>query len=305
MATITEAGQECGRDGRPRFTVLLCVKDRAARLRECLASFAPLMPEATGQLLIVCDGGPPAMRAAMEPLPEAPGWSTLWLDVPAGGPARARNAALPLVAGELILFLNDDVRCDPGLLRAHSQMHRRRPGHAVMGNTRWAPEVITDEFMQWVAHHDSFYYLIPNEMHATWEYFHTMNLSVDADWFERGARFDESFPDPAFEDTELGYRLAGQGLKISLAYEAILYHVHHYTRRDYLEKSVMRGRSARRFCDLYPELRDRIVGEFEEHARRVRGLRGRIREFTGVYDELEVVQAHIAEAFLRGFYGEG
>lgn len=285
----------------PRFTLLICVRDRLDHLRVCLESLHPHADEATAELLIVCDGGPAEMRQSAEPLMAIGNWTPRWLDVPPGGPARARNRALSEARGELILFLNDDVRCEPGLLAAHDELHRQRPGHAVMGNTRWAPEVITSDFMHWVAHHDSFYYLIPDPLSATWEYFHTMNLSIDRAWFDRGFRFDEAFPDPAFEDTELGYRLAREGLQISMAYGAVLYHVHPYTLSDYLAKSRMRGRSARRFCDLYPEMRERILSEYQEQAARISGVRGKLRRITGGYDRLEVWEAEIAREFLRGY----
>jgi len=287
----------------PRFTLLLCVKDRLDRLRECLESLRRLQSEATGELLIACDGGPATLRRDAGSLLEAEGWSSRWLDLPAGGPARARNAALPHARGQLILFLNDDIRCEPGLLAAHDRAHRARPGHAVMGNTRWAPEVITDDFMHWVAHHDSFYYLIPSPEKATWEYFHTMNLSVDRLWFmEKGARFDESFPDPAFEDTELGYRLCRDGLQITLAYDAILYHVHHFRFPEYLAKSRMRGRSARRFLELYPELTDRILSEYRWQASRLDGWKGIARRLAGRLDALDVMESRIAREFLAGYH---
>lgn len=288
----------------PRFTILICVKDRLELLLQCLRSLPALKDEASAQLLVVCDGGPEEMRRQGEPLMDIPGWEALWLDVPAGGPAKARNAALEHATGELILFLNDDVRFDPGLLTAHDAIHQRRPGHCVMGNTRWAPESVgDDEFMHWVAHHDSFYYLIPNEMKATWEYFHTMNLSLDRCWIDQGHRFDEQFPDPAFEDNEIGYRLVKQGLKIALAYEAVLYHVHRFNLEQYLEKSVMRGRSARRFCDLYPELTERITIEYRQQAARLQGLRGRLKKALGGYSQLELWEAQIAKSFLKGFDG--
>lgn len=180
-------------------------------------------------------------------------------------------------------------------------MHRRRPGHAVMGNTRWAPEVCTTRFMHWVAHHDSFYYLIPDDLSATWEYFHTMNLSVDRRWFDEGARFDESFPDPAFEDTELGLRLAKQGLQIALAYDAVMYHVHGYTEADYIAKSAMRGRSARRFCDLFPDLRERIVSEYEDAVARAGSLKGKLRAMVKPPSEAERWELAAAEGFLKGW----
>lgn len=286
----------------PRFSILICVKDRIEPMRECLRSLAPITGEADAELVVVCDGGPADLRRYLEAEIQAlSAWEFRWLDVPAGGPARARNAALPTLRGEVVLFLNDDVRCLPGLLKAHDRLQQARPGHAVMGNTRWAPEVVETEFMHWVAHHDSFYYLIPDEMAATWEYFHTMNLSVDRRWFDEGARFDEAFPDPAFEDTELGYRLCQNGLQIAWAHDAVLYHVHHFTVEQYLEKSFQRGRSARRFCDLYPELRERIISEYREHAARIGGVRGKMRAALGGYDQLQVWEARIAREFLRGY----
>lgn len=290
----------------PRFSILICVHDRFSLLLECLRNLAPEVHGDTAEVVIACDGGAGMRSVARDEAADIarnliPG--LVWLDLPHGGPAKARNVALGHCAGELILFLNDDVRFEPGLLAAHDRWHRERPGHAVMGNTRWAPEVIDSEFMHWVAHHDSFYYLIPAPLEATWEYFHTMNLSIDRRWFDNGARFDESFPDPAFEDTEMGYRLCRQGLRITLAYDAILYHVHRYTPEAYIQKSEQRGRSARRFCTLYPELEERIISEYRQHAARIAGLRGRARLALGRLDPVEKWESLAAQAFMRGYGG--
>jgi GT2 family glycosyltransferase len=285
----------------PRYSVLVCVHDRFDRLRECLRSLAACTAEATGQLVIVCDGTQPPPDQLAAEFPPAPGWTIRWITVPHGGPARARNAALPHLTGELILFLNDDVRFPPGLLAAHDRAHRRRPGHAVMGNTRWAPEVIDSEFMHWVAHHDSFYYLIPPGADATWEYFHTMNLSIDRRWFDGGARFDESFPYPAFEDTELGRRLAGRGLLLAMAYDAVLYHVHHFTPAQYVAKSRERGASARRFCALHPELTDRIISEYRDRAARESTLPRRLARLLRRTPTIADIEGDIAREFLAGW----
>ena len=287
---------------RPRFTILICVKDRVAHLRTCLASLRSVTAEAACELMIVCDGGPASLHDDVADLLQIGHWSTRWLHVPAGGPAKARNAALAQASGELILFLNDDIRCEPGLLRAHDAAQRKQPGHAVMGNTRWAPETCTSEFMHWVAHHDSFYYLIADASNAGWEYFHTMNLSIDRRWFDEGHRFDEKFPDPAFEDTELGYRLCTKhSLKLAMAYDAVLYHVHEYTPDQYVEKSRERGRSARRFCDLYPEMRERIISEYESLVNREDSFRGKVSRVINRRDTLDEWELQIAKAFMEGY----
>ncbi len=280
----------------PRFTILIAVRDRAAPLARCVDCLAALHGPFPAELIVACDGGPQGMREAVALLEGRTGWEVRWLQLPPRGPAAARNAALDYANGELVLFLNDDVRFGPDLLHAHHAAHASRPGHAVMGNTRWAPEVIDSEFMHWVAHADSFYYLIPDELSATWEYFHTMNLSVDRRWFAAGHRFDESFPDPAFEDTELGYRLWKEGLRLGFAAEAVLYHVHPYTREAYIAKSVQRGASARRFCSLYPELEKRILGGFDVG-------RPSLMERLGFGDPAARWQRAVSRAFLAGYRG--
>ena len=285
----------------PRFSVLITVRDRTPLLEQCLGSLAACMGEATGELVVVVDGGAPEAMAMEGAVATREGWTHRFVGVPAGGPARARNAVLPGLRGELVLFLNDDVRFEPGLLAAHDHAHRARPGHAVMGNTRWAPEVIDSEFMHWVAHHDSFYYLVPAAQEASWEYFHTMNLSLDRRWIDEGARFDEAFPFPAFEDTELGLRLWNQGMRLTMAWDAVLYHIHHFTPAQYVEKSRERGRSAHRFCQIFPDLEERIVGEYHSILQQSRGWKSRLERWIGAEDPLEHWQREIAAAFVEGY----
>ncbi len=283
------------------FSILICVHDRFDKLEKCLASLSAVAEEAEGEVVVVCDGGDPALRETWEErLSIGRSWEARWVTVPKAGPAKARNAVIESLQHDLVLFLNDDVVVEPGLLKAHLAMHDLRPEHAVMGNTRWAPEVIDSEFMHWVAHHDSFYYLIPSPFEATWEYFHTMNLSIHKKWFLEYGLFDESFPDPAFEDTEIGYRFHKKGLKLSLAYDAVLYHVHHFTFEEYLTKSRMRGRSAARFLELYPELEGRILDDYRYQASAGKGLRGFVRKWKRK-DQIALWESEISAAFLDGY----
>lgn len=289
----------------PDLSILVCTRPGSEKLAACMESLRAAAGEADGEIVVACDGGDAALGERCRTIAGAhAAWSWNWLDLtPRCGPARARNLALESCRGEVILFLNDDVRFGPGLLRAHLAAHRRRPGHAVMGNTRWAPEAIESEFMHWIAHHDSFYYLVADPSDAGWEYFHTMNLSIHRSWFDRGFRFDESFPDPAFEDTELGYRLAGEGLRIAMAHDAVLYHVHQFTEEEYVQKARMRGRAARRFLELYPELTERILGDFDAPGEGARSLLGRLRRRLYGRRPSPAVpwQMRIAEAFREGY----
>ncbi len=287
-----------------QISLLIVVKDRLERLQECLESLKKLTDEAKSQLVIACDGSPQSIinhiEEALKDFHKS-GWETKVLQLPHGGPAKARNAAFDHLNGEIILFLNDDIRVEKGLLSAHLKVHQLQPGYAVMGNTRWAPEIIHSEFQHWIAHHDSFYYLIQNQLSATWEYFHTMNLSLHRSWIEKGFRFDETFPEPAFEDTEFGYRLVKEGLKIGFAYDAILYHVHTFEPDQYWEKCEMRGRSARHFCELYPELKERITSEYTSVIWREESLSSKARAILFKKDPVEEWNYLAAKAFMRGY----
>jgi glycosyltransferase involved in cell wall biosynthesis len=246
------------------FSVILPVHNRADLLRVCMECLAAQSGGLEGvEVWVLADGSPDPealRRAVVEPL--APTRASIQFHArPKSGPAVLRNWAIRQSRGELLLFLNDDVEFGPELLALHRQNHLRRPGHGVCGNTRWHPECVRTPFMHWIAHGDSFYYLIRDAGDIGWEYVHTLNFSVHRRWFDEEAEgFCEEFPDPAFEDTEWAYRAVRRGLKVAFAPEAVAYHRHEFTPDLYWKKSVMKGRSARVLLARHPELRERILG---------------------------------------------
>ncbi|MCB2154398.1 glycosyltransferase family 2 protein [bacterium] len=284
-----------------RLSIIIPVYDRIDRLRTCLETLGRQEFDAPAEVIVACDGGPPEMRSTAEEW-KGP-WSLEWLQTDKGGPARARNAAVEIAKGEVILFLNDDVRLEPGFLQVHDRRHREDPGHAVFGNSRWAPEVIINDFMHWVAHHDSFYYLIPPNGEADWVYFHTLNASIHRKWFDEGHLFDVNFPYPAYEDNEYAYRLQKIGLRILYAADAFLYHHHLFEPKQYSAKSWERGASARCFVEKYPELRDMILGEYLGVAERMR-YRLRISDALRRPDGPDEWHARFAMAYLAGYRDE-
>ena len=284
-----------------RLSIIVPVFNRLDRLRTCLETLGRQEFSPPAEVIVVCDGGPAEMRTAADDW-KGP-WPIQWIDTPKGGPALARNRAVEAAKGEIILFLNDDVRLEPGFLQIHDRRHRETPGHSVVGNSRWAPEVIVSDFMHWVANHDSFYYLIPENGGADWVYFHTLNASMDRRWFDEGHLFDEDFPYPAYEDTEYAYRLQKAGMKIFFAADAFLYHHHLFEPNQYLPKSWERGVCARRLIAKYPELWEVIAGEYEGVARRMR-FRLRISDLLRRPDGPDEWHARFALAFLAGYRDE-
>ncbi len=288
---------------RPRFSIIIPVYDRADKLTACLQSLAKDTFSGSAEVIVLCDGGPAEMRKAGDAWKGR--WPLRWIDQEHAGPAVARNRAMAEAHGELFLFLNDDVILTPGLLTAHHKAHRAQPGHTVMGNTRWWPDVVRSDFMYWAAYHLHVHYLMDDLKNITWEHWHSLNCSIDRCWFEQGHLFDESFPDPAFEDTEYAYRLwKNEGLKISFAPGAVAYHDHFFTPTGYLSKSRMRGASARRFLTLYPELTERILLEYTRMTGRKKRLKLWWRTKRNIPDGPDEWMTRFALAFMAGYDGK-
>ncbi len=250
--------------GTMAVSVILAVRSRDDLLRRCMECLSAQEAGLDGvEVWVVDDGslnGEAMCRAALEPLASTRARAHF---EPRDklGPAAQRNWAIRHSRAQILLFLNDDVEFGPDFLRWHLESHADRPGHCVVGNTRWHPACVRTPFMHWVAHNDSFYYLIRDHADIGWEYVHTLNCSVHRRWFEEDPEgFCEQFPDPSFEDTEWGLRMTKKGMKVSFAHRAVAYHRHEFGPAAYWSKTIEKGRSARLLIARHPEVRERILG---------------------------------------------
>ncbi|MCX7766172.1 MAG: glycosyltransferase [Candidatus Sumerlaeia bacterium] len=245
-----------------KFSVIIPTYNRVAELRKCLVSITHQnIPFTDFEIIIINDGGSTDIEQVVAEFKSHSGENLIYLWQQPAGPATARNRALNIARGEIIFFLNDDVILEKGYFSAHLQAHLRQPGHAVRGNTRWHPEVLTTPFMQWVAQSVLFYYLIEDPLNIGYEYFHTLDLSIHRRWLEED-KFDEAFKDASFEDTELALRLIKKGLKLQFAPLAVCYHYHFYDLPRYLEKTRINARNALLLVARHPELHERLIGNF-------------------------------------------
>jgi len=108
----------------PRVTVAICTRDRRDDLVETLESLASQEAAVPWEVLVVdnasTDGTSEAARgrAAAFAVP-------VRVEVePVAGLSHARNRALAAARGDIVLFLDDDVTCDPGWLAAMARAHR-------------------------------------------------------------------------------------------------------------------------------------------------------------------------------------
>ena len=246
-----------------RFSAIIPTFNREADLERCLISMLDQdIPPDQWEVIVINDGGTKSIETVIRRLATRFKGNLRYAWKENAGPAVARNCALDMAQGDLLLFLNDDVIFAPGYFRAHLAAHERQPGHAVRGNTRWHPDVLRTPFMQWIAQNVLFYYLIDDPLDITYEYFHTLDLSVHRKWFEED-RFDESFRDASLEDTEIGVRLMKKGMRLQFAPDAICYHYHFYDFSRHLQKMKINAENSIKVVERHPELHERLIGQYQ------------------------------------------
>ncbi|MCK4510242.1 glycosyltransferase [bacterium] len=168
------------------------------------------------------------------------------------GRAAARNTAVRASTGDLTVFVDDDMRCEPDLIEQHVRFHNEHPGVVVIGNAVTAPEL---------GRTTAFSYLDAMGVHrlpagsvAPARYFVTNNASVERHHLLDIGLFDETFSSYGFEDTELAFRLEDDaGLKFMYCADATAYHLHKQTLDEVLAKRMGGMRPLMRLLAKHPD----------------------------------------------------
>ncbi|WP_264212658.1 glycosyltransferase family 2 protein [Leisingera thetidis] len=103
----------------PRVSVLIPAHNEARYIAECLRAVfasAPLPAGVTAEVLVLangCSDGTASLARASEP---PPGWPLRVLEQPEGGKLRALTAGDAAARGEILIYLDADVRVSPALI---------------------------------------------------------------------------------------------------------------------------------------------------------------------------------------------
>ncbi len=180
------------------------------------------------------------------------------------GPGAARNEAIKRSRGEYLLILNDDAIPANDLLQKHLEAHARL-GHvkaSVLGSFPFRQENVDTVFMALMQNSRfAFQYagMIPRKLYD-WRYFWTCNISLLRSALDQTGLFDESFRDPAGEDTELGYRLWKQGYQIYYDPSCKAEHAHTLKLKRFCQRQVTVGRNEILLCLKHSGLCKQITG---------------------------------------------
>lgn len=175
------------------------------------------------------------------------------------GPARARNAAIEMSSGRIVLMLGDDIVPAPDLLERHLSWHREHPEPegVLLGYVTWPEAVQPTAFMRWLEQGGRrffFNYADASENQPLPSlFFYTCNISLKRRFLEKTRLFDETFPFASHEDLELGKRLSQKGMRLVYDGNAVGYHWHFLTVEGICRRVYLMGYSAHLYWEKVEE----------------------------------------------------
>lgn len=188
-----------------------------------------------------------------------------------GGPGLARNRALDIARGGIVLFLNDDVVAQPGLVEAHLAAHASGGPAMVLGAAPWgvaADDRVIDRLVRetsWIFFYDR---MTDTDPGRDWGFRHawTLNLSVPRACC---VPFEPRLTHPMLDDLEWAWRV-----KLPVLYRtaAEVVHEHRYTARALLRREALLGHQAACLHGINPLCAREVFGQrFLTEDSRVRG----------------------------------
>ncbi|NTV30892.1 glycosyltransferase family 2 protein [candidate division WWE3 bacterium] len=178
------------------------------------------------------------------------------------GVAAARNQGMREANSPILLYSQADIFAQPTLIEQHMLFHDAHQDihDAAVGFTTWSKQLTITPFMEWLEDGGpqfNYHHLTDNQI-TTFETFYTTNISLKTEFLRQNSGFDESFKIgngiTAYEDTELGYRLSQQGMKLTYLANAICYHHHPKNVSAVLKRRYYEGWMAHKLHKKHPSL---------------------------------------------------
>ena len=201
----------------PLVSVIVPTHGHADFTLRCLASIAAYPPEASIEVIVVDDAGPPDDAAT---LTQVRGIRLLHNHVNLGF-INACNAASRTARGQFLLFLNNDTQVLPGWLDAMLVPFRMRENVGAVGSMLLYPDgrlqeagcIVWSDGSGWNFGRNDDPARPVYQYQREADYCSGASLLVQRAVFERLGRFDIGYAPAYYEDTDLCFRLRTHGLK--------------------------------------------------------------------------------------------
>jgi len=225
-------------------------------LRSLQTLFAQDLRAELYEIVVVVDGSTDGTAEALRELHPPCGWRVF--ERPHGGISPARNDGIRVARGPIILILDDDILCEPDVLRQHLAAHRNSPPQIVFGPVLISPESRATLTTEWCRENlkDWMASLTQNTT-LRWPYHASIdpNASLPRSIFREYGAFDESIPYQR-EDSEIGMRFWKHGVPFRFLPTAVVQHVVTKSTREALDGDMSRfGKNDLLLARKVPEYR--------------------------------------------------
>ncbi|HEX6536100.1 MAG TPA: polysaccharide deacetylase family protein [Gemmatimonadaceae bacterium] len=260
---------------RPRISVIVPTFQRRDLVVRLVRALGLQRFDAPFEAVVVVDGSTDGTAEALGALDTA--FPLRVLRQPNRGPARTRNHGAAAAAGEIFLFLDDDMEPDPSLLAEHDRSHRAG-ADAVTGvmplHPDSPPTLLARGVGVWAeeqARRMSAPDYVPRFDEAL-----TGQLSIRRDVFERLGGFDERFTAGGSygnEDLDLAYRLLEGGYRVVHNPRAVSLQCYVVDAAAHLRQYAQAGEADVTFVRKHPDAMGVIFGGEPTRGRLHRMLR--------------------------------
>jgi glycosyltransferase involved in cell wall biosynthesis len=214
------------------ISVIIPTYNRRDTVRYSLETlFAQKFPASRFEIIVVIDGSTDGTAALLRELqPRRP---FRVIEQENRGPSGARNAGYRAAASGLVLFLDDDMRCDSDLVAAHVAAHADSGSIIAFGSLFLSedsrPSLAAECFRREIG---AFHLRNKRTPEAKWQVTDCTfaNASIPKALLENAGGFDESFR--RREDLELGVRLIAAGAHPTYVKNAIAFQHYEKTCAD-------------------------------------------------------------------------
>lgn len=215
-----------------RISVIVPTFNRRETVQRTMHTlFAQTFPAEAYEVIVVVDGSTDGTAEMIRGL--SPPCRLRVIEQENRGLAAARNTGLRHAKGELVLFLDDDMLCSPGLIEAHVHAHEGAQGSVVFGAIFLSADSPRSLAAECFNREIGAFYLQPRQSaEIAWQevecVFSNSSLSP-ASLIDAGG-FDEQFK--MREDMELGVRLCKAGIRAYYTSTAVSYQYYDKTSTD-------------------------------------------------------------------------
>ncbi len=266
------------------ISVVIPTLARRDALTRCLQRLAT-QTDPDMETILVLDQAAPDPDAGARALAAAGLRDARLLQADRPGASAARNTGWRAARGDVVVFLDDDVLADPGLVTAHRAIHDARPEPSVgaIGMMRWASGLKVTPFMRWIEDGIQFDYTALRDRQETgWWHLYTCNCSLKRSALAEVGGLDATGFPFGYEDLDLARRIdEAIGLTLVVARDATAEHEHTMTLEQWTHRVRRIAPSERRFVARYPDAKPHFHDMFA-HAAAAPAVRGRAARLVGL-----------------------